>query len=401
MNITQEKIDNQIKTESKEIVEIQPKKERKIFWDIVKGIGIISIVLGHTAASPELMAFVYLYHLAIFYFSSAYFYNEKKYGDKPYEHLGQRIKSMWPKYVFYAGILIVLHNFFVRYNFYSPTTNIIYSLGDIIRGFVNTIMLNCEETFAGALWFVPTLIVALGLFGGIIYIARNFSKIICSKVMKNKEKVQTYVKYSIILILTIISGIVGIYLNLNKIHIIYHIHTVFLILPICTLGYFAKINIEKIQKLNKIYITIPVLIASTVFLIYAVKQGMRISLAQEDIINSYMFYIVSTIGICFCCSLSNIMEKIPILNKTIAAMGKHSFSIMALHFACAKGIDVIYSKIIGETNPEIISKWVTAYPEKLWIIYLIVGCVIPVIFSILIDYIKSVKLIKRENKNNS
>ena len=141
--------------------------------------------------------------------------------------------------------------------------------------------------------------------------------------------------------------------------------------------------------------------ATTAFLIYAVKQGMRISLAQEDIINSYMFYIVSTIGICFCCSLSNIIEKIPVLNKSIAAMGKHSFSIMALHFACAKGIDVIYSKIIGETNPEIISKWVTAYPEKLWIIYVIVGCIIPVIFSILIDYIKSGKLIKREKTNNS
>ena len=386
MNITQEKIEKQVKTESKEIVEIQPKKERKIFWDIVKGIGIISIVIGHMAASENLRAFVYLYHLVIFYFASAYFYNEQKYGDKPYEHLGQRIKTTWFQYVFYAGILILLHNLFVRYNFYSPTTHIKYGIGDTIRVFANTIMLSCEEGFAGALWFVPTLIVALGLFGGIIYIARN-----CSKIINNNK----YVKYATIVILTIISGIVGIYLNLKQIHIIYHIHTVFLIIPICTLAYFVRINAEKIQKINKIYITIPVLIASTAFLIYVVKNEMRISLAQEEIINSYMFYIVSIIGICFCCSLSNIIEKIPVLNKVIAALGKHSFSIMALHFACAKGIDVIYSKIIGETNPEVISRWVTTYSEKLWIIYVIVGCAIPAIFSILIDYIKGKKLVKR------
>ena len=118
---------------------------------------------------------------------------------------------------------------------------------------------------------------------------------------------------------------------------------------------------------------------------------MQIELSQEMIINGYMFYIVSFVGICFCLSLASIIEKIPLLNKIIELCGKHSFSIMALHFACIKCVDVIYSKIINETNPVVISRWVTSYPEKLWILYVVIGCIIPVMFSIIIEFIKKLQ----------
>jgi hypothetical protein len=55
------------------------KKARSLYWDIVKGWGIIAIVLGHTGYFAG--AFVYLFHLALFFFITGYFYNETKYGD--------------------------------------------------------------------------------------------------------------------------------------------------------------------------------------------------------------------------------------------------------------------------------------------------------------------------------
>ena len=42
------------------------KKARSLYWDIVKGWGIIAIVLGHTGYFAG--AFVYLFHLALFFF---------------------------------------------------------------------------------------------------------------------------------------------------------------------------------------------------------------------------------------------------------------------------------------------------------------------------------------------
>ena len=61
------------------------KKTRSLYWDIVKGWGIIAIVLGHTGYFAG--AFVYLFHLALFFFITGYFYNETKYGDTPLSYL--------------------------------------------------------------------------------------------------------------------------------------------------------------------------------------------------------------------------------------------------------------------------------------------------------------------------
>lgn len=62
------------------------KKARSLYWDIVKGWGIIAIVLGHTGYFAG--AFVYLFHLALFFFITGYFYNETKYGDTPFLYFG-------------------------------------------------------------------------------------------------------------------------------------------------------------------------------------------------------------------------------------------------------------------------------------------------------------------------
>ena len=55
-------------------------QSRSPYWDIVKGIGIIAIVLGHSCYFA--VGFVYLFHLALFFFVSGYLYSEKKYGDR-------------------------------------------------------------------------------------------------------------------------------------------------------------------------------------------------------------------------------------------------------------------------------------------------------------------------------
>lgn len=392
---------NILKERKKEIIDetTQPVyKKREVIWDIVKGIGIISIVIGHTSPIATMHEFVYMYHLAIFYFVAAYFFNEKKYGDQPFAHVGQRLKGTWTKYVFYSVILILLRNIFVEYNFYASNITKYQNFDQIIVAILDTMTFSCYELFASALWFVPTIILALGLFGGMIYIARKSSKSISDKITVNNENKEKIIKYIIILFLTILYGILGVYLNKNQLSLKYHIHTVFLVIPICTMGYFVKEYIVKIRKIKKWYITIPTFILTTVILLYLIiEKGMKIELSRENIINGYMFYIVSFIGICFCLSLASIIEKIPVVNKVIELCGKHSFAIMALHFACGKGVDVIYSKIINETNPEIISKWVTSYPEKLWIVYVIVGCLVPLIFSIIVEYIK--KICRKGNEN--
>ena len=57
-------------------------RENSHVFSIMKGLGIIFVVAGHTAYSP-VHNFVYLFHLAVFYFVAGYFFKDK---DSTPEH---------------------------------------------------------------------------------------------------------------------------------------------------------------------------------------------------------------------------------------------------------------------------------------------------------------------------
>ena len=63
-------------------------KNDRMFWNIVKAIGIISIVIGHSC--EHLVKFVYFYHLAIFFFIGGALYDESKYGNNPYLNISSK-----------------------------------------------------------------------------------------------------------------------------------------------------------------------------------------------------------------------------------------------------------------------------------------------------------------------
>ena len=369
------------------------KKERDPYWDIIKGIGILSIVIGHIATGV-LHNFVYTYHLAVFYFVAIYFYDEKKYGDKPYKYFGNRLRGVWFKYVVYCWLVIFFHNFFARYNFFTGIPP--YGINEYLVEFLNTLLLKHTELFLSAVWFISTLVIANGIFAVIMFVSRRISKAFSNN---------TNIKYLSIITATIICGVTGVYLTANQLELEYHSHTVFLIIPLCTLGYLYRLlikNTKLLKKFSKWYIALPMCIMSSLFLLFISKKGLQIELAKGLIINGYMFYIVTTVGIIFCLSLAQLLVKIPIVNFIFSTLGKHSFAIMALHFVAIKSVDVIYSYFINETNPEIIGQWIISYPGKLFASYLIAGIVLPVIFSILFDYINDLiqeKIIKQNKKH--
>lgn len=92
-------------------------KERSKYWDIVKGIGIISIVLGHSCFFA--VRWVYAYHMMLFFFVSGYLFSDKKYKDKPFEYLGKKIGDFLPKFVIYQSILVIFTNAFISMGIYG------------------------------------------------------------------------------------------------------------------------------------------------------------------------------------------------------------------------------------------------------------------------------------------
>ena len=68
-------------------------RENSHVFSIMKGLGIIFVVAGHTAYSP-VHNFVYLFHLAVFYFVAGYFFKDKYIDDKLL-FVWKKIKSLW------------------------------------------------------------------------------------------------------------------------------------------------------------------------------------------------------------------------------------------------------------------------------------------------------------------
>lgn len=100
-------------------------KENSHVFSIMKGLGIIFVVVGHTSYSP-VHNFVYLFHLAVFYFVAGYFFKDKYIDDKLL-FLWKKIKSLWFPLIGYGIVFMLLHNLFFRAHFYNPQTCHLYT----------------------------------------------------------------------------------------------------------------------------------------------------------------------------------------------------------------------------------------------------------------------------------
>lgn len=216
-----------------------------MFWNIVKGVGIISIVVGHRCPSLA-VHFVYLYHLAVFFFVSGYLYSERKYSADPHFNLISRFKSSWLKFVVASVLLVIFHNTFLDLGIIINQDP--FTLRQLVTNSLNSITFICTENLGGALWFIPVLIIASGLFGMTVWMGK--------KVYEFTGK--TVLKYITIAFTGFLLGFIGIMMNIKMEHLNYHMHTSFTVIPIFTVAYFVRNFCTNVEKILKWYVALPV-----------------------------------------------------------------------------------------------------------------------------------------------
>lgn len=93
---------------------------------IIRGIGILLMVLGHSHFSKFGNAWVNMFHMPIFFFFSGYCFKEKYIGQF-FTFLKKRIKGIyWPS-LKWGLLLLALHNVFFNLNLYSDATSYLYT----------------------------------------------------------------------------------------------------------------------------------------------------------------------------------------------------------------------------------------------------------------------------------
>lgn len=229
----------------------------------------------------------------------------------------------------------------------------------------------------GALWFVPMLFFSVIFFA---FLDKNV----------NKLKTTQLVKKIIIFVATIVIGAAGTYATEKQYGLLHNIQIAYLFVPIILFGHLSKrIGLKKYCGAICVCIT---------FFIMAIILHSNvgiIELSKFKIINRWLFYPITIIGILFCFSLTNVLYGLNNkIKELLVKAGKNSFDIMALHFICFKIIDFMLCKSLGKEN--ILANFPHSF-DSIWIIYVIGGVGIPLFFVRIKEWAKG-KIIGEYNE---
>lgn len=133
--------------------------------DIVKGIGIVLMVVGHSGAPDYLHDFIYTFHMPLFFIVSGWFFNDKSIDDSRGFAL-RKIKSIYLPYLKWCVAFLLLHNVFYSVGILNSS----YGTSDSVShwySFKEMAVLAANFTFRmtgyegyllGAYWFVRSLL---------------------------------------------------------------------------------------------------------------------------------------------------------------------------------------------------------------------------------------------------
>ena len=337
--------------------------EDREYWNVVKGLGILCIVLGHCFMPVQ--NFVYAFHVPLFFFVSGYLYSEDKYGDEPFENFKRRLQSNWLKYVIIYVIYILLHNVLYSLSLLQEGAEA-YTINDFIYQISLALFFGGDEFLISPLWFVPVLVEASVMLGFIVTISRRLFKNVIRKL-------------SFQLIIITAATILGYVIETKEIVLFANYQIALMVMPYIWMGYILRNYVDEVVKYIKWYVAI---VAFIILILYT-KDHL---ISMKDRMIRPEMYIMAFLGIYVCLYLSILIKKVGFIEKVFVLMGKATFEIMAFHYTIIRVLDMVYDNAIRRVDfreQEYLGHNMVLLP-----IYLILGIGIPVLINIIIMYIK-------------
>lgn len=148
--------------------------------DLMKAVGIIMVVIGHTNCPDELKRMFYFVHMPLFFFlsgvtnrQSAYFHTVSNCKD----FFLKRVKSLYIPFLTYSVPIVLLHNILYYIGCYDNE----YSLTGFITQLVRTLLFSIgkDEPLLPQLWFIKCLFIVEILFAVVAYCTRKSKTAMC------------------------------------------------------------------------------------------------------------------------------------------------------------------------------------------------------------------------------
>ena len=355
--------------------------------DIVKGLAIMGIVLGHIGVTfPAFKLFhtgVLLYsmwHVAVFFVLSGFFLNDEKL-KKPWSFTIGKVKSLYLKTLCFYIPAVLLHNILIKIGFYSVDVNyggkkmVLYSGLDFVKKIIESVLLAGREPIVGPLWFAYVLFIALVGYSILSFFIGKFFK----------DEQYWIVKGLFCFALAMVSSILTqkYSLTLNRLS-----NSVAVMLLIF-FGQLFNVRLRLSYKSGLFAIG-----AALLFFHEVVFHG-GISL-NNNAFNG-VFHLLCG-GVAATYMLLYMAKKIEhnFLGMILSLVGRHSFAIMALHLLSFKICTMLLNGCFGmsiplaELVPGVGKEYVLAIP------YLLIGTFVPVFVAWLFCKIKGCAILRKK-----
>lgn len=335
---------------------------RDVTLDVLKGLGIILMVIGHSGFPYT--DFIYRFHMAVFFMASGYVWNDKKAADIPSlkRSLLSRVKGLWLPYVLGNGTFALLNNVFVRLLLYPQESRM--TLAEIAVNFAKILLFSGHTQLGGAFWFLRTLFVV-----SVVHLAVRF--------------VATHWKYGkAFYAVVVVSTLAGaVWIDRTGCTLPFNMHTFFSGYTAFLMG--ALLRRYSVMERTKKYsrAMIPVGLALLVF-----SPLDRVEMGVGSIGSLPLFVLVSYGGWFMLWGLASLLKG-PVADA-IAYCGRHSVWIVALHFLAFKPVIVIYLLCTGGSMAKL-SSFPIMYKPWLWIAYTIAGVALPLAVHAFVTTIKA------------
>lgn len=343
-------------------------KNRDEQMDILRGLGIVFVVLGHTV-SP-INHFIYLFHIIIFFIISGYFFKDDNIKDEKSlkKFMLKKVKRLYIPYILVNIICVLLNNFFIRINMYSISTHYYFTIKDIVKNIVKILLFNGVTEMAGATWFLQILFVVTIFYGMIEFLIKKFE-------IKNSNIIQMSI--------SIIFLLFGYFLALKEINlkiINISVFTCYIFFDFGRNFKTFKIELSKYKRLLLLLIS---------FILLLILNNLGTIEISKNIYTNLTFYIsVSIIGWIFVYELSYFFTKTNIIKNIFIYIGQNTMSILILHFFIFKIINFI-GVIITKEDISLMSTFPVLFTGKYcWIIYTLFGIIIPIILEKILKILK-------------
>lgn len=349
-------------------IPVKDKERRNLTLDIAKGFLIIFMVVGHSGAPAWLLNSIYSFHMPCFFIISGILFSNY-YLDKPSLFIRKRMRSLWWPFVLWTFIFLCLHNLFYEFGIYSESINIKQFTKKLIA---SLFLLNTEQLLGG-FWFLGSLLIA------------NIVSLFYYKFIGMSKK-----KIIMGIIFFLLSSEILTVLNFKY----YHLDTVNLL----ACGYFLIGTLIRSINLNK-FINKKILITLAIVIIGLYSFQGKIEMGNLNPYNLIPYFLTSClISWAFIMLLENFEYKT--LGKYIAYIGRKTLDILIFHFLAFRLISLI--KIyIYDLDIDYLSQFPVIEENNsfFWIVYVTLGLILCITFSLIKDSFKTSTLLLKKRKN--